>query len=83
MTEMVYVVVLVRCLAGQCEFAYPAPDMPSASYEECMQKAKVFDFALANPYWTEVNCVELPKDQLAHFVLKGVGPEWRRSTQNR
>jgi hypothetical protein len=74
MNEMVYIIALVRCVSGPCEFAYPAPDMPSTSYAECMEKAKVFDFALANRYWTEVNCVELPKDRLAHFVLKGVGP---------
>ena len=74
MSEMVYVIALVHCVGGHGEFAYPAPDMPSASYEQCMEKAKVFDFARANPYWTEVNCVELPKDKLAHFVLKGVGP---------
>ena len=74
MNEMVYVIALVRCVSGHCEFAYPAPDMPSASYQECLEKAKVFDFALANRYWTEVNCVELPKDKLAHFVMRGVGP---------
>ena len=72
MQEMAYVIAFVRCVSGQCEFAYPAPDMPFTSYQECMEKAKVFDFALANPYWTEVNCVELPKEKLAHSMLKGV-----------
>ena len=68
MQEMVYVIALVHCVSGQCKLAFPAPDMPSASCQECMEKAKVFDFARANPYWKEVHCVELPKDRLAHLV---------------
>jgi hypothetical protein len=74
MQAMVYVIALVRCVSGQCEFAYPAPDLPSASYSECMENAKVFDFALAGQYWTEVNCVEVPRDKLPHYVLRGA---WR------
>ena len=72
MPAMLYVIALVRCVSGQCEFAYPAPDLPSASYRECMENAHIFDFALASGYWTEVNCVELPKDKLAHFVPRGI-----------
>jgi hypothetical protein len=72
MQEMVYVIAFVRCVSpAHCEFAFPAPDMPSASYHECMEHAKTFNFALAGHYWTEVNCVEVTKDQLRQYTARG------------
>ena len=66
----------LRCVSPpHCVFAFPAPDMPSASYQECIENAKSFDFARGGHYWTEVDCVEVPKDQLPRYTLRGA---WRR-----
>ena len=60
MNEMVFLIAIARCLASNCEFYYPAPDMPYTNYEQCKDDAKMFDFYLAIPYWTDVTCVEVP-----------------------
>jgi hypothetical protein len=70
MNGMIFLIALARCVAGHCEFSYPAPDMPYASYDSCKEDAKLFDFYLTSRYWTEVTCVEVPRGWVGYPVLK-------------
>jgi len=70
MNGMVFIIAVASCVGGSCEFYYPAPDMPYADYRQCKEGAKLFDFYLANPHWTEVTCVEAPGAWVGHPAQK-------------